>query len=57
MKEVQCYCYDKFGHYARNCPENKDSNKDEAQLAHSDSDDAMLIATTIWYYIYRACLD
>jgi hypothetical protein len=28
MKEVQCYCCDKFGHYARNCPENKDSNKD-----------------------------
>jgi hypothetical protein len=57
MKEVQCYCCDKFGHYARNCPENKDSNKDEAHLAHSDSDDAMLMATTklsedkanVWY--------
>ncbi|GAU22886.1 hypothetical protein TSUD_376970 [Trifolium subterraneum] len=57
MSEVQCYCCEKFGHYARNCPVNKDSKKDEAQLAHSDSDDAMLMATTkmsedkenVWY--------
>ncbi|GAU25658.1 hypothetical protein TSUD_265850 [Trifolium subterraneum] len=40
LNEVQCYCCEKFGHYVRNCPENKDSKRDEAQLAHSDSDDA-----------------
>ncbi|GAU51473.1 hypothetical protein TSUD_95880 [Trifolium subterraneum] len=57
MKDVQCYCCEKFGHYARNCSENKDSNQDGAQLARSDSDDAMLMATTkmsedkanVWY--------
>ncbi|WJX94099.1 hypothetical protein P8452_75554 [Trifolium repens] len=61
MKEVQCYCCDEFGHYARNCPENKDSDKDEAQYADgggSDSDDSLLMAITnsdadksnVWYF-------
>ncbi|KAK2420730.1 hypothetical protein QL285_031434 [Trifolium repens] len=61
MKEVQCYCCNKFGHYARNCPENEDSDKDEAQYADeggSDSDDSLLMAITnsdadksnVWYF-------
>ncbi|KAK2373515.1 hypothetical protein QL285_074546 [Trifolium repens] len=61
LKEVQCYCCDKFGHYARNCPENKDSDKEEAQYADeggSDSDNALLMAVTdsdtdksdVWYF-------
>ncbi|WJX25474.1 hypothetical protein P8452_14509 [Trifolium repens] len=61
MKEVQCYCCDKFGHYARNCPENEDSDKDEAQYADeggSDYDDSLLMAITnsdadklnVWYF-------
>jgi hypothetical protein len=27
MKEVQCYCCEKFGHYARICAYNKDYNQ------------------------------
>jgi len=63
MKQVQCYCCQKFGHYVTDCYRNKDSNasdKDEAQLAHAgngDSDEVMLMANTqlandnanVWY--------
>ncbi|MCI71456.1 hypothetical protein A2U01_0092719, partial [Trifolium medium] len=48
-KDVQWYNCQKYGHYARNYPGNEDpdsANKDEAQLAQSDYEDAMLMATT-----------
>lgn len=51
MKEVQCYCYQRFGHYARDCYFNKDNGDDKgmAQLAHAGNSDAekfILIAAT-----------
>lgn len=52
MKEVQCYCFQKFGHHAPNCCCNKESNggdKFVIQFAHtgcSDSKEVILMDTT-----------
>ncbi|XP_050910046.1 uncharacterized protein LOC127123913 [Lathyrus oleraceus] len=52
MKEVQCYNYQRFDHYARDCKRKKESrarDDDEVQYAHArenDSDDMLLMANT-----------
>lgn len=63
MKEVQCYCCQRFDHYASDCYSNKDSsvkNTKEAQYTHTgggESHDVLLTSDTqysddktkVWY--------
>lgn len=62
MKEVQCYCCQKFGHYVRDYyyNENNDEDKGVAQFAHdgsNESEDVILMVPThlaskianVWY--------
>lgn len=52
MKKFQCFCCQKFGHYARDCyfnKESKDNDEGLAQFSHarsSDSEEAILMADT-----------
>ncbi|RDX93959.1 hypothetical protein CR513_23706, partial [Mucuna pruriens] len=52
-RNIQCYAYQKWGHFANKCYSNKgrQRNEDEAQMAQGDSDDSdsdhvLLMVTT-----------
>lgn len=63
MNEVQCYCCQKFGHYAIDCYFNEEANENDkgvTQFSHAGSNDSekvVLMADTqldqekinIWY--------
>lgn len=63
MEEMQCYCWQKFGHYARECYFNKESDgsdKEEQQFTHEGNnhyEEVILMTNThlaqdttnVWY--------
>ncbi|KAK2453079.1 hypothetical protein QL285_000809 [Trifolium repens] len=42
-KKIQCYCCQKFGHFASECRSNKERESEEANMARSSDDEPVLL--------------
>ncbi|KAK2431500.1 hypothetical protein QL285_029719 [Trifolium repens] len=42
-KKIQCYCCQKFGHFAADCRSNKERKSEEANMARSSDDEPVLL--------------
>ncbi|KAK2405626.1 hypothetical protein QL285_054842 [Trifolium repens] len=42
-KKIQCYCCQKFGHFASECRSNKERKSEEANMARSSDDEPVLL--------------
>ena len=65
-KKIQCYCCQKFGHFAADCRSNKERKSEEANIARSsddsDGESVLLMASETddmnsseWWYMDTGC--
>ncbi|KAK2385973.1 hypothetical protein QL285_059916 [Trifolium repens] len=65
-KKIQCYCCQKFGHFASECRSNKEKKSEEANIARSSDDsdgESVLLMTSEtddinsseWWYMDTGC--